>query len=110
VARAEVAWRSARSFVREQVAVSWTAAEEGTIGVEERRDLRLAATNATLAATRAVDLMYDAAGGSAVHRGGPLERVFRDAHVATQHAMVSPRTLEVLGRVALGLPTDAGAF
>ena len=76
----------------------------------ERRDLRLAATNATLTSTQAVDLMYDAAGGSAVHRGGPLERIFRDAHVATQHAMVSPRTLEVLGRVALGLPTDAGAF
>lgn len=110
VARAEGAWRSARSFVREQAAASWAAAEQGTLGVVERRDLRLAATNATLAATRAVDLMYDAAGGSAVHRGGPLERIFCDAHVATQHAMVSPRTLEVLGRVALGLPTDAGAF
>ncbi len=110
VARAEVAWRSARSFVREQVDGAWAAAEEGALGVTHRRDLRLAATNATLAATHAVDLMYEAAGGSAVHRGGALERVFRDAHVATQHAMVSGRTLEVLGRVALGLPTDAGAF
>ncbi len=110
VARAEVAFRSARSFVREQAEVAWVAAEQGALGAAERRDLRLAATHATLASTQAVDLMYDAAGGSAVHRGGPLERVFRDAHVATQHAMVAPRTLEVLGRVALGLPTDAGAF
>jgi alkylation response protein AidB-like acyl-CoA dehydrogenase len=96
--------------VREQVEEAWTAAEQGTLGDARRRDLRLAATNATLASTHAVDLMYEAAGGSAVHRGAALERVFRDAHVATQHAMVSARTLEVLGRVALGLPTDAGAF
>jgi len=110
VAEAEVAFRSARAFVREQVAHAWGVAEQGPLGDGERRDLRLAATNATLRATTAVDLMYHAAGGSAVHRQAAFERVFRDAHVATQHAMVSPRTLEVLGRVALGLPTDASTF
>jgi len=110
VARAEVAYRSARAFVREQVAETWRAAEDGPLTDRERRNLRLAATNATLRATHAVDLMYEAAGGSAVYRTGPLERIFRDAHVATQHAMVAPRTLEVLGRVALGLPTDASSF
>ena len=110
VARAEAAWRSARAFVREQVGAAWDAAERGELDDTHRRDLRLAATDATLTSTRAVDLMYEAAGGSAVHRGAPLERVFRDAHVATQHAMVSARTLEVLGRVALGLPTDGRAF
>ncbi len=110
VARAEAAHRSARAFVREQVAEAWAAAEQGPLGDLDRRNLRLAATNATIASTHAVGLMYDAAGGSAVYRTSPLERVFRDAHVATQHAMVAPRTLEVLGRVALGLPTDAGSF
>ncbi|MGZ4759468.1 MAG: acyl-CoA dehydrogenase family protein, partial [Acidimicrobiales bacterium] len=110
VARAEVAHRSARAFVREQVEEAWAAAEQGPLRQVDRRNLRLAATNATITSTRAVDLMYDAAGGSAVYRSGPLERVFRDAHVATQHAMVAPRTLEVLGRVALGLPTDPGSF
>ena len=110
VARAEVAYRSARAFVREQVAEAWQAAAVGPLTERARRNLRLAATHATLRSTVAVDLMYDAAGGSAVHRSGPLERVFRDAHVATQHAMVAPRTLEVLGRVALGLPTDPSTF
>jgi hypothetical protein len=32
--------------------------------------------------------------------------LFRDIHVATQHAMVNERTLELTGRMALGLPTD----
>jgi len=110
VARAESAHRSARAFVREQVAEAWVAAAEGPLDDLRRRDLRLAATHATIASTRAVDLMYEAAGGSAVYRTNPLERVFRDAHVATQHAMVAPRTLEVLGRVALGMPTEPGSF
>ena len=110
VARAETAHRSARAFVREQVAEAWEVARAGPLDELARRNLRLAATNATLSCTRAVDLMYEAAGGTAVYRTSPLERVFRDAHVATQHAMVAPRTLEVLGRVALGLPTDPGTF
>jgi alkylation response protein AidB-like acyl-CoA dehydrogenase len=110
VARAEAAHRSARAFVREQVAEAWEVARAGPLDELARRNLRLAATNATLSSTRAVDLMYEAAGGTAVFRTSPLERVFRDAHVATQHAMVASRTLEVLGRVALGLPTDPGTF
>jgi len=110
VARAEAAFRSARAFVDAEVQAAWAAALEGPVADGHRRDLRLAATNATLQARAAVDLMYDAAGGSSVHRTNPLERVFRDVHVATQHGMVAPRTLEVFGRVALGLPTDASTY
>jgi alkylation response protein AidB-like acyl-CoA dehydrogenase len=103
VARAEAAWRSARALVREVV-------EEATVGDEvtgeTRRRLRLAATHATWSAAGAVDRMYHAGGGSSVHESSPLQRVFRDVHVATQHAMVAERTLEPLGRMALGLPTD----
>jgi alkylation response protein AidB-like acyl-CoA dehydrogenase len=110
VALAEVGFRSSRAFMREQVARAGDAAASGDLGEQHRRDLRLAATSATLCSRQAVDRMYDAAGGSSVHRGSPLERVFRDMHVATQHAMVAPRTLEALGRVALGLPTDPKSF
>lgn len=110
VARAEAAIRSARAFLREQVEGSWDAAVDGALSDRHRRDLRLAATNATLRSREAVDLMYDAAGGSGVYRSGPLERVFRDMHVATQHGMVAPRTLEPIGRMALGLPTDTSSL
>jgi alkylation response protein AidB-like acyl-CoA dehydrogenase len=50
--------------------------------------------------------MYHAGGGSSIHETSPLQRVFRDVHVATQHGMVAERTYEPLGRMALGLPTD----
>jgi alkylation response protein AidB-like acyl-CoA dehydrogenase len=103
VARAEAAWRSARALVREVV-------EEATeVGVsdEMKRRIRLAATDATWRSAQAVDRMYHAGGGSSIHEAHPLQRVFRDVHVATQHGMVAERTYEPVGRMALGLPTDA---
>ena len=36
----------------------------------------------------------------------PLQRCFRDVHVATQHAMVGASTLELAGRVLLGVDVD----
>ena len=73
---------------------------------EQRRSLRLAATHATTAAAEATSACYTAGGGAAIYEDSPLQRVFRDVHVATQHAMVAPRTLEPLGRLLLGLETD----
>jgi alkylation response protein AidB-like acyl-CoA dehydrogenase len=103
VARAEAAWRSARAFIGDVVG---RASDHDDVTDDDRRDLRLAATNATWAAASAVDRMYHAGGGASIHESSPLQRVFRDIHVATQHAMVAERTLEPVGRMALGLPTD----
>jgi alkylation response protein AidB-like acyl-CoA dehydrogenase len=96
VAQAEAELRAARTFVLDAA------------GADGREPVlaRLAACHAVPAAARAVDLMYEAGGGSSVYASSPLQRQFRDVHVATQHAMVSPATLAVLGRLLLGLPTD----
>jgi alkylation response protein AidB-like acyl-CoA dehydrogenase len=103
VARAEAAWRSARALVRDSVAEAMTT----EMSDDMRRRLRLAATDATWRCAAAVDRMYHAGGGSSIHEAHPLQRVFRDVHVVTQHGMVAERTYEPLGRMALGLPTDA---
>jgi alkylation response protein AidB-like acyl-CoA dehydrogenase len=107
VAEAEALVRSARTFVDDAIARAWRAAEsEGTIGAAERAALRLAATHATVSAAKATDLMYDAGGGTSVYATSPLQRCFRDVHVATQHAMVGGSTYELTGRLLLGLETD----
>jgi alkylation response protein AidB-like acyl-CoA dehydrogenase len=107
VARAEAAFRSARAFLREVVA---EASASSSPSPERARRLRLAATDATWRSAEAVDLMYTAGGGSSLFEDSPLQRVFRDVHVATQHGMVAGRTYEPLGRMALGLPTDTRQF
>jgi alkylation response protein AidB-like acyl-CoA dehydrogenase len=107
VARAEAQHRSARALVRDTVAEAWAAACAGhPLGTEHRRLLRLAATNATTQSVAAVDSLYRLAGGTAVYESSPLERLLRDVHVAGQHAMVAPRTYELVGRMALGQSTD----
>ena len=107
VAEAEATLGAARAFLLETVGVAWDRAREaGAIDLRERARLRLAATHATLASARAVDLMYNAGGGTAVYAASPLQRCFRDIHVATQHMMVAPATLELAGRILLGLEAD----
>ena len=106
VAEAEGLLRSARALLFEAVTSTFTAATRGEVSVRTRADLRLALTHAVRTSARGVDLMYEAAGGSAVFRTSPLQRCFRDVHTATQHAMVAPPTLETIGSVLLGQETD----
>ena len=109
IAEADAAVCSSRAFLRAAADECWAAAEgDRPIPVETRRQLRLAATHAVARSAHAVDLCYHAGGGSAIFESHPLQRVFRDTHVATQHAMVATRTLELLGRMQFGLPTDPG--
>lgn len=111
LAQAEANVRSARAFVREIVDECWaTAQQEGQLADEQKRLLRLAATNAGKRSAEAVDLCYHAGGGTAVYLTSRLQRVFRDIHVATQHGMIAPRLMEPLGRMAFGLPTSTAQF
>ena len=104
---AEALVRSGRALLFDAIGAAWDEARrDGAIGTQARLGARLAATNATLSAAKAVDLMYTAGGGTAVYATSPLQRCFRDIHVVTQHLMVAPATYELTGRVLLGLETD----
>ena len=70
--------------------------------MDQRRDIRLATTHAVEASIKTVDAMYTLGGGAAVYRDSPLQRHFRDVHMASQHIMVAPSTLETVGRLYLG--------
>jgi indole-3-acetate monooxygenase len=107
LAQAEAELRAARGLVLGEVEQGWLAAgNSGSIGEHQRTGLRLAATHATAAAARVTTSMYTLAGGSSIYDSNPLQRRFRDVHVATQHVMVAPATWELTGRLLLGLPTD----
>ncbi len=103
VAEAEALLSSARAYFRDSIAKAWDEARRGeSLSVEARRDLRLSATHAARSSVRAVDLMYHLGGGTSVYRSSPLQRIFRDVHVASQHMMVAPTTMELAGRLLLG--------
>jgi alkylation response protein AidB-like acyl-CoA dehydrogenase len=107
VGEAEAALRSARAFVFASIDSAWRVATEGRpLPGDLRAEIRLAAANAAWRAAQAVDLVYHAGGGTAVYASSPLQRCFRDVHVATQHIMVAQPIFEVFGRAVLGLPVD----
>lgn len=105
MARAEIG--QAHGYLRDVIDRAWTRAEAGDpLDDDTKAEIRLAATTAALTSARAVDRCYHTAGGTAVYETSPLQRVFRDTHVATQHGMIAPRTLEPVGRLGFGLETS----
>jgi alkylation response protein AidB-like acyl-CoA dehydrogenase len=110
VAEAEATLSAARAYVQTAVGDLWERAGQG------ESDLDMAVVQARLAiargmheAVRAVDLLFHAAGTNAVYQSNPLERHFRNIHVAVQHAAALPAHMEAAGKVLLGLrPADAG--
>lgn len=107
VSIAEAKWAAAWALIREAVSEAWASAEAGEApSTEQKRRLRLAATHGAQSAAEITELMYKAGGGAAVYKTSPLQRTFRDAFVITQHALVAPRTFEMVGRLRFGLDVN----
>jgi len=106
-ARAEARLRAARALVDDAVGeASAAAAAEGALTLEHRAGLRMAASHAMAESAAVVDEAYSLAGGSEIYSSSPLQRRFRDVHVATQHMLVGPSVWELAGRLLLGVPAD----
>jgi len=106
LAEIEAQIRSARAFLYAAIDRAYQATLAGEIPIALRAEMRLAACHATTSAARAVDLAYTAAGGSSIYTSSPLQRCFRDIHVATQHVMVGPVIQELVGKVLAGIEAD----
>ena len=107
IAKAEAIVRSSYAYLVDEVGAAWEVVERGDrLEVEHRLRARLAASHVGLECCRAVDLAYNAGGGSSVFATSPLQRCFRDAHTASAHIMVSSRAFETMGRHRFGQEID----
>lgn len=109
VGRAEGLVRSARAYLYDRVSYAWDHALAGTVPtLDDKAEFLLASVQAQDAAVRATDMMYAAAGASAIYKRNRLEQLFRDVHVLRQHGFLSESRFETVGQVALGLDPDLG--
>ena len=110
VAEAEAIISAARAYLLDAVGTAWRAACDGKPDPSrEIAQARLSITNAMRESVKAVDLLFHAAGTNAIHRKYPLERFFRDIHVAVQHVGGLPSNFDSAGQALLGLrPSDPG--
>lgn len=109
-AEAEAIISAARAYVLTAVGTLWGLVNAGCTDLDHAiAQARLAITHGMHASRRAVDLLFHAAGSNAVYTKCPLERCFRDIHVAVQHGAALPQHFESAGKALLGLrPTDPG--
>jgi alkylation response protein AidB-like acyl-CoA dehydrogenase len=104
IAEATALYLAASRFLYDSAEELWAAAVAGRgDDAQLRARVRLATSHASRASVQAVDLVYFAAGTSAIFKQSPLERQFRDIHTAAAHVMVGQMTYEAAGRVELGL-------
>lgn len=76
--------------------------------MEDKVRWRRDAAYAAHMCTRAVDVIFTAAGGGAIYENNPLQRAFRDIHAANAHYAVNwDANGIVFGRTLLGLAPDA---
>jgi indole-3-acetate monooxygenase len=109
VARAEGQLRAARTYLLDSAETAFAnASVVGELSLADRANLRIAATHAVRTCAEVTRAMHELGGGTSVYDICPLSRRFRDAHVATQHIMVAPGSLELAGRALLGIEGDYG--
>ena len=107
LAQAEVAVRSARAFLVQELAAIWKEiCAGGDLTVAHRITLRMASTNAIHRAREAVDFAYNAAGATAIFQSHPLERRFRDIHTVTQQLQGRLSHFETVGAWMMDVDTD----
>ena len=76
--------------------------------MDQRAGLRIAATHTIRLMIEVIDILYNAAGATAVYDGHLLQRSFQDIHVISQHIQSRRAHYELVGRYWLGLPIDEG--
>ena len=57
-----------------------------------------------------VDTLYNAAGATSIYEDHPLQRVFQDIHVISQHLQARRAHYELVGRYWLGLGHEEARF
>jgi indole-3-acetate monooxygenase len=111
IGHAEAHLRAGRAFLTEAVRDLWDSVSvTGTMSLDQRVALRIAATHTMWLAVQVVDALYHAAGATAVYEEHPLQRAFQDIHVISQHLQARRAHYELVGRYWLGLEVDDMRF
>jgi alkylation response protein AidB-like acyl-CoA dehydrogenase len=104
VGRAEIMLTSARAYFFEVMGDLWSTLVSG--GEPNPAQVARFTTHHTYVTGVCVDvvqLVFKAAGGTAVYQKGPLDRCLRDILTMNQHVVGTLRTYEMAGRLLLGM-------
>lgn len=104
VGRAETLLAAARAYYFDVMGDLWVTLLNGRQPSERQLALFTSAyPHIVGVCVDVVQLVYKAAGGTAVYQKGPLDRCLRDVLTMNQHVIGTSRTWEMAGRLLLGL-------
>lgn len=107
VAQCEARLKAARALLTNEIDDIWDAVvRDGTLSIDQRMRIRLATTFAIHEAKQSVDVLYDAAGASAIFTSAPYERRFRDIHTVAQQLQGRKSHFRTVGAYRLGHEPD----
>ncbi len=108
-ARADAAIRAARALLHQSVRAAYEdATAHSELSLELRVRLREANIFTVRAAKDAVGLVFEMAGSSAVYRGRPIERAFRDINTAANHTNYLDTAYTAIGSYFLTRDREGG--
>jgi alkylation response protein AidB-like acyl-CoA dehydrogenase len=108
-AQAEAKLSSARRWLLGSLEdITKAVSERGHITLDERMNIRLASTFCIHTSVEVVDMLYQAAGATAIFDENPFERRFRDVHSVAQQLQGRQQHFETVGQYLLGLEADTG--
>ncbi len=100
VAHREAALGSGRAYLTEILKDVWESADDiEPIDTEARIRVRLGCATAIKSAIETADYVYKAAGVSAIFKGTPFERRFRDIHTLSQQIQSRDAHFEMVGKI-----------
>ena len=104
VAHREAELGAARAYLTEILKDIWDTADDlmspgDPIGPHDRARVRLGCAQAIKVAIETADYVYKAAGVSAIFKGTPFERRFRDMHTLSQQIQSRDAHFEAVGRI-----------
>jgi alkylation response protein AidB-like acyl-CoA dehydrogenase len=100
VAHREAALGSARAYLIEILKDVWESADDiAPIDTTARIRVRLGCAQAIKSAIETADYVYKSAGVSAIFKGTPFERRFRDMHTLSQQIQSRDAHFEMVGKI-----------
>jgi indole-3-acetate monooxygenase len=110
VAHREAALGSGLAYLTEILKDVWESADDiAPIDTQARIRVRLGCAQAIKSAIETADYVYKAAGVSAIFKGTPFERRFRDMHTLSQQIQSRDAHFEAVGRIMFNGDPD-GSF
>jgi alkylation response protein AidB-like acyl-CoA dehydrogenase len=104
---AEALVQSSRAYLYHSIAECWNKTLAGEkLSLEDKAGLLLAAAHTNQSCLQAVDMMYSAAGSSAIYTRNKLAHYFTDAQVIRQHGFANESRYETAAQVYFGLQPD----